>query len=544
MNYIQGFKAKDGSDIITYDNILKLRDEDRRVKNPYKIIAQKGGQENILQSNADIIIGGGSRGGSKTFSLLMELLKDVYAKNLRALILRHDISSLADIIDTSTLLYSDFGNYNRSKNDMSWYFHNGGVLKFSYHNDVSEDFIKRFRGHQYAYIGIDEITQMAYDKFKFLITCNRNAFNIKNRFIGTCNPDPDSWVAKFIDWWIGEDGFPIPERDGVVRYCFMDGDDVDNITWGDTREEVYQLKKDIIDRFWKPEMEVYGKPQDLFIKSVAFIEAKLVDNIQLMRSDPTYLANLAGQSEEQRSRDLGGNWKYRSSGEDIIKMQDFENFYNNAHQYGDNVRRAACDVAFEGGDRLVMWLVIGKHIQDVFSCQLDAKGSVMTVSAKLKEWNVLEENFVYDLNGVGQTFKGFFPNAVPFNNLAAVDEECKFMYGNLKSQAAYLFAQDIKNGEFSINPNLLELRFSGKRYENAKLRDILQRERKSIKADDSKKDKGFVLINKYQMIRMVGHSPDWLEGLYMIKIFDIRKPKKKHNRPKGLLKYVSPLRYY
>ena len=74
---------------------------------------------------------------------------------------------------------------------------------------------------------------MEYLKFKYLITCNRNAFHIRNRFIGTCNPDPDSWVAKFIDWWIGEDGLPIPERDGRVRYCFMDGDNVSGIYWGD-----------------------------------------------------------------------------------------------------------------------------------------------------------------------------------------------------------------------------------------------------------------------------------------------------------------------
>jgi Terminase large subunit, T4likevirus-type, N-terminal len=23
----------------------------------------------------------------------------------------------------------------------------------------------------------------------------------------TSNPDPDSWVAEFIAWWIGEDGY-------------------------------------------------------------------------------------------------------------------------------------------------------------------------------------------------------------------------------------------------------------------------------------------------------------------------------------------------
>lgn len=248
---------------------------------------------------------------------------------------------------------------------------------------------------------------MEYLKFKYLITCNRNAFHIRNRFIGTCNPDPDSWVAKFIDWWIGEDGLPIPERDGRVRYCFMDGDNVSGIYWGDTREEVYEQCKDIIHAYWKPEYEQYGTPQELFIKSVTFIEAKLSDNVKLMSSDPTYLANLVNQSDEQRARDLDGNWKYKAAGDDIIKLTHMEALYRNSMQIGDGIRRVSCDAAFEGGDSLVMWLWEGWHIRDIFVCKLDSKKTVDTVKAMLEEWHVREECFTYDLNGLGQYSKAF-----------------------------------------------------------------------------------------------------------------------------------------
>ena len=53
---------------------------------------------------------------------------------------------------------------------------------------------------------------------------------------------------------------------------------------------------------------------------------------------------------------------------------------------------------------------------------------------------MLEENFCYDLNGVGQTFKGFFKRAVPFNNRESVDVKLKNVYDTIKSQSAYLFA--------------------------------------------------------------------------------------------------------
>lgn len=525
------------TEFIEYDAIQDLRDADRKSRNQYKIIAQRGGQENMLSSNADIIIGGGCRGGSKSFSLLLETMKDIENRNFRATILRANIDSLSDLIDVSSQLYQDFGTYNRAKNDMQWNFDRGGFLKFNYHEGAIEDFKVRFQGRQFCYIGVDEITHIDYAKFKYLITCNRNAHGLRNRFFGTCNPDPDSWVAKFIDWWIGEDGLPIPERDGKVRYCFMDGDDVTTVIWGDSKEEVFEECKETIMRYWKPEYEEFGSPADLFVKSVAFVEAKLADNYQLMRSDPTYLANLAGQSAEQRARDLEGNWRFRVTGSDIIKMQHMIDFYENAHQLSDNIRRVSCDVALEGGDRLTMWLWIGNHIQDVYSCRLDAQATVSVVKAKLREWQVLEENFVYDLNGLGQLFKGFFKKAVPFNNAAAVSDDFKYMYGNLKSQAAYMFAEHLKNLEISINPNLLDIRFSGKNYTEKKLSDILMNERKAIARDKNKEDKGFCLVQKKVMISIVGHSPDFIEGLMMKEIFNIKK--NKHTQPKGIPRRTS-----
>lgn len=533
-----GVTTTGGKKILTYEFIETLREADNKQPNPNNIIAQRGGQENMLSTMADILIGGGCRGGSKTFTLLMEAQKDIDNKNFRAVLLRKEVDDLSDMVDTSNALFADFGVYNRSKGDMTWNFKRGGFLKFNYYSDNVDDFKRRFQGKQFPYIGVDEITHMEYSKFKYLITCNRNAFGIRNRIIGTCNPDPDSWVAKFISWWIGEDGLPIPERNGVIRYCFMDGDDVNSIYWGDTREEVYLQCKDLIDKYWEPEFEKYGTPQELFIKSVAFVEAKLSENIQLMRSDPTYLANLAGQSEEQRARDLEGNWKYKTTGDDILKISHMDSFFKAPHQYGDNIRRSSCDVAFEGGDSLVMWLWIGWHIADVFVCKMDSRNTVNAVRAKLAEWGVREENFTYDLNGLGQIFKGFFVNALPFNNKEAVDEKLKYIYANLKSQAAYLFAHKIINDEISIEESLLDRKFSGKGFEKLPLRQILNKERKAIRANEDEADKGFSLIRKKDMKRLVGHSPDFMEALFMRMIFEIKK--KKHNKPKGIFKYVNP----
>ena len=528
-------KLADGSQVYSYEYIEWLRKDQEDVVDSNRIMPQKGGQENMLSADVDILIGGGSRGGTKTYSLLLENDKDIYNGNFKSMILRKEVDDLANIIDESRKIFQDFGEYNKSKSDMTWNLHSGGSIKFNYYSDNYEDFKIRFQGKQFSYIGIDEITHIEYNKFKYLLTCNRNAYRIRNRFWGTCNPDPDSWVAKFIDWWIGEDGFPIPERNGVVRYCFMDGDDVSTIYWGNTRQEVYEQCKEIIDRHWKPSYNQYGTPQELFIKSVTFIEAKLADNKKLMKADPTYLSNLVNQDEEQRARDLDGNWKYRNVGDDLIKLANLEEFFKNSFQFGDNQRRCACDVAFDGGDNLVMWLFIGDHIEDVYVCSATSRTVLNNVKNKLEEWRVLEENFTYDLSGLGQTFKGFFTHAVPFNNRESVEERYKGQFDNIKSQCAYMFYHALNDGELSINPNLLDLKFSGDGYSNMALRDILRKERKAIKKNIDISDNGFCIIKKRMMKQIVGHSPDFIEALLMIFIFKIKKHKSKHIKGLGWL---------
>lgn len=479
-----------------------------------------------------------------TFSLLLEGLYDVENPHFNAVIFRREKPDLDGIIDVHDQVYGQYGTFNRSDNDKAWYFNAGGKLKLNYYNDEYEDFKTRFQGHQYSYIGIDEITQMPYNKFKYMVTCNRNAYGIRNRIFGTCNPDPDSWVRKFLDWWIDpETGYPIKERDGVVRYCFMDGDDPNSIYWGDTRREVYEQCKHIIDPLWSDKYESLGYvKEEMFIKSVTFVKAALEDNVKLLSSDPSYVANLAGQDEEQRMRDLDGNWNWKNTGSDLIKMADLEAVFKSPYILEDQTRYASCDIALEGGDNLVMWLWIGWHIADLFVCRTDSRTVSETVRIKLAEWGVLEENMVYDLNGIGQYFKGYFPNSKPFNNMAAPiadskkeEKGIKFLYANLKSQCAYLLYKKILEVGISIDEHLLERKYSGNGFNRVPLATILQKERKCFRRSDSSEDKGWALIKKSEMKKVVGHSPDFWESLLYRMIFSINN--KKTKKPKGLWMY-------
>ena len=536
----------DGSPVTTQEYVQHLRDLD--TKHPDLVRAfmpQKGAQENLLATDVDILIGGGSRGGGKTWTLLMEALYDILNPNFTGLLLRKETKDLDSMINDSNRLYSDFGTYNRSLNDMTWNFSSGGWLKFSYYAGSYAAFKDRFQGRQYAYVGIDEITQCEYKKFKYLITVNRNASNIRSRFWGTCNPDPDSWVRKFIDWWIDDDGYAIPERCGVPRYCYMDGDSPDSIYWGSTREEVYEQCSSIIDGIWNEKMEeaysLLGLTKlDVLIKSVTFIRADVTENIKLISSDPSYIGNLAQQDEEQRMRDLNANWNWKAAGDDLIKYEDMEAFFHNPIQLGDGIRRASADIAFTGGDNFVMWLWIGNHIKDLVVMRLDPKTVVSVVQAKLREWGVEETNFTYDMQGIGQYFKGFFKDAMPFNNQMAPiaqnreeEEGIKYLYKDLKSQAAWSFYKDVKELNISIDSGLLQRKYSGNGYKNWTLERILQKERKAIRRDESGDDRGFRILPKKIAKKYVGHSPDFIESCYYWE-YPAKLAKKKHKKVSGL----------
>lgn len=542
------FTTTEGYEIYSYEYIEQLREADRKKSNPLTIIAQRGAQERMLSQDVDIWIGGGSRGGSKTFSLLLEALKDCQDQHFNGVIFRAEKPDLSEIENTSAEIFDQYGIYNVSESKKKWVFHNGGQLKFNYYSgDTYEEYKRRFQGHQYCYIGIDEITQMPYDRFKYIWTCNRNAYGLKNRTFGTCNPDPDSWVRKFLDWWIDEDGYAIPERDGVVRYCYMKGDSVDDIVWGDSRDEVYEKCKDDIDRNWNRanasgalDEQGYDRKR-VFIPSVCFVRADLLENLKLLTSDPGYLARLANQGEEQVLRDLEANWNYKKAGDDMIKMADLDEIYANAFQVSKGHRYASCDVAFSGGDNFVMWLWEDWHIRDCRVLRVDSRVLVSAIEMQLREWGVSEECFTYDVNGLGQALKGFFPNAVPFNNMAAPIAESKreaagikALYRDLKSQAFYMFYKRTMDKAWSIEPSLLNRKFSGDGFKNLELRNILQKERKCVRRDTQSEDKGFGIIRKPVMKKFVGHSPDFFESLVYRCIFEIKKT---HKKTKGLWRY-------
>lgn len=257
---------------------------------------QKGPQEKFLATNVDIAIYGGAAGGGKTYALLMEPLRYMHVDRYRAVIFRSNytqVTASGGLWDESKALYGGIKGVRPARNPKHhWIFHDKAEVNFDYIGRDEDVF--KWQGSQITFIGFDELTHFSEWQFFYMLSRNRSTCGVKPYVRATCNPDADSWVAKFIDWWINQEtGYPIASRSGKIRYMARVNDE---IIWGDTKDQFIQRGVDISE-----------------IKSVTFIASTLQDNKILMENDPSYLANLKTLPEVERERLLYGNWKIKAA---------------------------------------------------------------------------------------------------------------------------------------------------------------------------------------------------------------------------------------
>ena len=146
-----------------------------------------------------------------------------------------------------------------------------------------------------------------------MLSRNRSLCGVRPYMRATCNPVPDDdptggWIHEFIGWYIGEDGYAIPERSGVVRWFAVVND---ALHWAGTADEL---------RRQYPGSEP---------KSFTFILSSVFDNQILLKADPGYLANLMALPLVDRERLLGdgkrgGNWKIKPAAGKVFNRGWFE----------------------------------------------------------------------------------------------------------------------------------------------------------------------------------------------------------------------------
>ena len=266
---------------------------------------QPGPQTAFMATPANVCIYGGAAGGGKSYGLLMSALRYKNVPGFGCTIFRRNfnqIFSQGGLWDESMKIYQGIRGADPKFARGQWWFRNQNgdiVSKVTFAHIERDEDVHKWQGSQICEIGFDELTHFSEKTFFYMLSRNRSTCGVEPFIRATCNPDADSWVAKFIEWWIDQDtGYPIPERSGKLRW-FIRRDEI--LYWANTKQELWK-------QFDLKTPEEKAEP-----RSVTFIMSKLEDNQELLKVNPGYMANLKAMSVIERERLLHGNWKIKAA---------------------------------------------------------------------------------------------------------------------------------------------------------------------------------------------------------------------------------------
>ena len=250
----------------------------------------------------DFMIIGGSRGGGKSevITQLPLMFKD--DPNFNAIFFRREYDQLlgaGGLWEIAGKYYPLFGAVPVKNPVPTYTFPNNAKVRFK-HMHTEED-AEKHRGLQYSMIGFDEITQFSKEQVQFLLTCLRSEAEMNSFCIGTCNPDRQSWVYDLVKWYLDDEGFPDPKKNGKIRYYVVFEND---FIFADTEEWFLENRPETVTAFDESKNEEIYIPPSKF----CFIQLTIFDNPILIKKNPRYLSVLQNLPKHERDAQLYGNW--------------------------------------------------------------------------------------------------------------------------------------------------------------------------------------------------------------------------------------------
>lgn len=248
-------------------------------------------------------------GSSKSYIGLMRHLRWVEDPNYRGYCIRKNSTTLmksGGLFEEAAEMYRQYNPGIKIKlKDQKIVFPSGASVSFShYENDKSSEL---YRGLQLSSAFYDEATDSEESHIWFLISRLRSKAKMNPSIWLTCNPSPDHYLRKWVDWWLYPEGhekfgLPDPEKNGVQRWLLRIGGE---IYWGDSRDE-------LIEKFGKPNLDK-DHQQQVKPLSITVVLGTIYDNPVLLSTQAGYLASLEALPEVEKQRNLYGSWEARES---------------------------------------------------------------------------------------------------------------------------------------------------------------------------------------------------------------------------------------
>jgi predicted phage terminase large subunit-like protein len=245
----------------------------------------------FLATEAREALYGGAAGGGKTDALVVGALAHVHHARFTAIIFRRTFPELeGKVIPVSKEWYPASGGvYNGSKH--SWMFPSGARVMFAHLQH--EDDVLQYQGHEFQYIGFDELTHFTEKQYVYLLSRLRTTSGIPLEVRSGSNPGGPGheWVFKRWAPWLDRNGeIPGPRAapGEVLRF--------DNTKNGEVWSETGRFSR-------------------------VFFPAYAKDNPYL---NDDYVHNLMGQDAVTRAQLIDGDWLIKPAAGLLFKRGWFD----------------------------------------------------------------------------------------------------------------------------------------------------------------------------------------------------------------------------
>lgn len=230
----------------------------------------RGAQTEFLTRLEDELLYGGAKGGGKSEAIVIEPLRQIDKAGYKGLLIRRTYPRLEELTARAKDLYPAVGGkwvdkhqrFEFLTSDTSSTIRRHAFIRFG-HCQHEED-KRNYQGHEYQFIGFDQLEEFTESQYLFLMAQNRSSIEQLKCYIrGTANPGGPG------HWW--------------VKRRFIDGK---------TPRETYENEYTLYDN-------------RILSRTSSYIPATVRDNPKV---NPQYIATLMQLPERDRQALMEGDW--------------------------------------------------------------------------------------------------------------------------------------------------------------------------------------------------------------------------------------------
>lgn len=269
--------------IINPDTVTNTVVKEEIKKRPVAFEPNSDKQIWFLQAAEDEVLFGGGRGSGKSLCLIADPLRYIESPNFRAVIIRRTMPELRELIDRAkNMYYAIVPSVQWKVKENLFQFPSGAKIEFGYLD--SENDLEKYRGQEYTWIGIDEISQIPFYEWYYKLKASLRTSDptLKTYLRATSNPTGVGieWVKEY--WHISE-GKP----NTTIR-------------------------------------ESYNTQIGVITTTKKWLHSTVYDNPDLIKANPQYVAQLMAAPPHLRKAWLDGDW-------DAIEGAAFQEFDKSIH---------------------------------------------------------------------------------------------------------------------------------------------------------------------------------------------------------------------